>query len=195
MLGLAGCTWAAVPEGSGATPKPRATATPWDGATAGSATAQDDDWYFESRADDGTCTVFRFAGVTDADELGDSPRRVSEFIVPELTDGGPREFAQGEAILNDEGTVVAYIVASGDTPFSVAERFCSGQDEIALLNAVRRNTFYSTFYNDPDPPPASWITLYAGDTINLDPATITTVGDERGQVYSNTPNMHLPPQR
>lgn len=35
--------------------------------------------------------------------------------------------------------------------------------------------------------------LYAGDTINPVPATVTSVGDESGEVYDNNPGLHLPP--
>ena len=111
--------------------------------------------------------------------------------MPILTDGGPSEYAQGEVILNDDGSLAAYVVASGDTPFAVAERFCSHQSELGLLNAVRRNTFYSS----PGGTGGDWITFYAGDTINLDPATITTVGDEQGQAFSNETALDLPPQK
>lgn len=185
-------TPSAAPEATTPSPStPSAGSQPTPVPTPDIVTVGEPDWYLKSRQPDGRCITERLGGAHTDPDLVDSPRRVDEFMVPILTDGGPREYAQGEVILNDDGSLAAYVVASGDTPFAVAERFCSREAELARLNAVRRNTFYSS----PGEPTPDWITFYAGDTINLDPATITTVGDEQGEVFSNEPELDLPPQR
>lgn len=67
------------------------------------------------------------------------------------------------------------------TPAPVATpATCQGWAYLTSINAVRRD-FASI--------------VYVGDTINLDPATITTVGDQDGIVYDHEdrlPNPHLP---
>ncbi len=62
--------------------------------------------------------------------------------------------------MNHDGQPVAYLVVAGDTFASVAARFCIDSHYLDLLNQVRRV--------DSE--------VYAGDTINLDAYTITSVG-------------------
>lgn len=96
------------------------------------------------------------------------------------TDQGPREHANGEAVADDAGRPVAYVVAPDDVWTVVAERFCLHVDYINALNQVRRNSAF---------------TLYAGDTLNLSPYTVTSVGSENGKVYDNTPPDSMPDQK
>jgi hypothetical protein len=89
-------------------------------------------------------------------------------------------YATGEAILAD-GVPVAYKVAPGDVFSLVAARLCIGEQWLHWVNSVRR---------DSDE-------LFAGDTLNLDPHTITSVGDQNGVVYDNRlpDGFVIPPQR
>lgn len=95
------------------------------------------------------------------------------------TDQGPREHATGEAVADDAGRPVAYVVAPDDVWTVVAERFCLHVDYINALNQVRRNPAF---------------TLHSGDTLNLSPYTVTSVGSENGRVYDNTPPDSMPDQ-
>lgn len=96
-------------------------------------------------------------------------------------DRGLFETASGEAVLNADGTPVAYRVAPGDAFSTIAARFCVSEDWLQIVNHARRD-------NDA---------LYAGDTLNLDPHTIYSVGDQNGVVADNAfPDWFtLPPQR
>ncbi|MDN3311780.1 hypothetical protein QWJ90_12655 [Microbacterium oryzae] len=109
--------------------------------------------------------------------------RISGYWVSDWKDTGPRPGAMGEVIAGFDGRPGAYIVAPGDLRADVGARFCF-EDGFWLekLNQVRR-TQGRTIY------------LYAGDTLNLNPYTVTSVGDENGVVQSNEPLDHLPPQR
>ncbi|KQQ07859.1 hypothetical protein [Rathayibacter sp. Leaf296] len=94
-------------------------------------------------------------------------------------DQGPVEHASGDAVLDDAGRPVAYLVAPDDVWTVVAERFCLHVDYFTALNQVRRN---------------GAATLFAGDTLNLDPYTVTSVGSENGTVFENDPPHPMPPQ-
>lgn len=126
----------------------------------------------------------------DGDSLGGFP------IVP-LQDTGARPGAQGDAAADDEGVPASYTVAAGDNEDAIAERFCATRDYLVLLNSIRRNT--STVETDiPWPQAGSRITmmdLYEGDTLNLNPYTISSVGDQNGQAYANNPDIPMPPQQ
>jgi hypothetical protein len=95
-------------------------------------------------------------------------------------DCGPIQFATGTAELDGNGVPVAYVVAPGDIYESIAQRFDVGTGYLNAINAVRRE----------------WpMIVYAGDTINLDPATIATVGDQDGVAYDyedRMPTPHVP---
>jgi hypothetical protein len=95
-------------------------------------------------------------------------------------DLGARANASGEAMLDDEGRPVAYVVAPDDLWADVADRFCLHPDYINALNQVRRNGAFE---------------LYVGDTLNLSPYTVTTVGSENGEVFDNPAPDPLPTQR
>ena len=95
-------------------------------------------------------------------------------------DCGPIPYATGTAKVDSTGVPVAYVVAPGDIWEFIAKRFDLGTAYLTGINAVRRDEA---------------ATPYAGDTINLDPATITTVGDQNGVVYHHEdrlPDPHVP---
>ena len=95
-------------------------------------------------------------------------------------DGGPRKFATGTAVLDVNGTPVAYTVAGGDVGASIADRFCVNLSYLNAINGVRRNGATN---------------LHPGDTLNLDAHTIFSVGDEQGVVLQNRAPWPIPPQR
>ncbi len=151
-----------------------------------------------ARSDNGTCNWARLGGITDGHAQANHPRRVGDSLIVVPDDGGPGDFARGAVQLDSTGVPVAYVVAEGDTPFAVSHRFCVTEDQLALLNMVRRTTWYSSWQNgEPVDSVArtGWIELFTGDTLNLDPATVTSVGDQNGRVYAHDPGLHLPPQR
>lgn len=122
----------------------------------------------------GDCFTTTFAAPDDPIAVaGEKP------IVP--VDRGAREYARGEAVLDPSGTPVAYVVAAGDIPEFVADRFCTHLAYLNSINSVRRASLA--------------VNLYAGDTINLDATTIFTVGDENGVVHAGSPPLPYPPQR
>jgi len=124
-------------------------------------------------AEGGDCPDLEFA------EAGD-PEAVAGWKPQAPVDGGPREFANGMAILDDVGTPVAYTVAAGDVGDFIAERFCVNLSYLNAINGVRRNGATN---------------LHPGDTLNLDAHTILSVGDEQGVVLQNRPPSPMPPQR
>ncbi|PWD49532.1 hypothetical protein C8046_01170 [Serinibacter arcticus] len=121
----------------------------------------------------------------------DDDRRVHGYWYSELRDLGPRPQATGEATVDDAGLPVAYRAAEGDVLAAVAERFCIDHyPYLEWINAIRRGSASSMHDLGQGAMP-----LYAGDTINLDPFTIATVGDENGRVRANEIDFHIPPQR
>jgi hypothetical protein len=74
-------------------------------------------------------------------------------------------------------------VAPGDIFEIIAKHFDIGTAHLVAINAVRRD---------------SPMIVHVGDTINLDPATIATIGDQNGVVYAHQdrlPDPHVPPHR
>ncbi|MGC0250422.1 hypothetical protein [Pseudactinotalea sp. Z1748] len=119
----------------------------------------------------------------------DNEDRVFGYWYSELRDVGPITGATGEAIDNEDGQPVAYVAAPGDTMTAIAARFCIDHyPYLEWINAIRRGEPTSML------DPAGQMPLYAGDTINLDPYTIATVGDENGTVRDNAIDFHIPPQ-
>ncbi len=116
---------------------------------------------------------------------------VSGYALPQLRDTGPTAYAEGEAVMNADGTPAAYVVAEGDTLYAISERFCL-QFPLYLewINSVRRNGSWD--WSTPEEGPFE---IFPGDTLNLDAHTITSVGDEQAVVYSHQPNFYIPPQR
>lgn len=119
--------------------------------------------------------------------------RVHGYWYSELRDIGPIEHATGETTFDDEGQPVSYVAAAGDTMFGIAVRFCLGNDYPYLeqINAIRRGETGEllNLLNGPT------MEVYPGDTINLNPYTIATVGDENGEVRNNNLDFHIPQQR
>lgn len=106
---------------------------------------------------------------------------VNGYIYGQLRDVGPLEGARGEVSTDDEGQPVSYVVAAGDTATAIAARFCIDyRPYLGWLNAVRRNGVAN---------------LYAGDTLNLSPFRITSVGNENGVALQNDLNFSIPPQQ
>lgn len=192
-----GCTGTTDPGASSpVTPSP--TITEGDGSTTAPKPGDELEFFLGARFNDGSCSWARLGGITDEHSLADHPRRVGTSLIVVPDDGGPTIFASGSVRVDDAGVPVAYVVAKGDTPFAVAARFCMSRDQLSLLNMVRRTTSFSSWVDGDPPDPGTWqewIELFAGDTINLDPATITSVGDQNGRVYAHDPGFYLPPQK
>ncbi len=110
-----------------------------------------------------------------------SSEQVAGMTLAVPFDLGPVETARGEAVTDDAGVPVAYRVASGDALSTVAARFCLSEDWLLLINYVRREGG----------------NLYPGDTLNLDPHTMFTVGDQNGEVFDRAlpDGFVVPPQR
>lgn len=109
------------------------------------------------------------------------PEQLGGKTLPVVHDRGWFETAAGETVVDATGAPVAYRVAPGDVFSTIAARFCVSESTLQVLNHARRD-------NDA---------LYAGDTLNLDPHTIFSVGDQNGVVSENSfPDWFtLPPQR
>ena len=75
----------------------------------------------------------------------------------------------------------AYVVAAGDNPARIADRFCVSADYLDALNSVRRDG-------------VTLSSLFGGDTLNLDPSTVLSVGDQNGRVLDNAEPEPLPAQ-
>ncbi|NEM90893.1 hypothetical protein [Galbitalea soli] len=69
----------------------------------------------------------------------------------------------GSTTSDGAGRPAAYIVAAGDNPDAIADRF--GGLNLWALNCARRTD----------------LRLFAGDVVNLDKYTVATVGDEDGR--------------
>ncbi|MBF4460938.1 MULTISPECIES: hypothetical protein [unclassified Rathayibacter] len=98
-----------------------------------------------------------------------------------VRDRGPRTGANGTVTNASDGTPASYRVVSGDSPEPIAERFCLSPDYLDALNSVRRDG-------------VSLDSLFAGDTLNLRPSTVVSVGDQNGRVLDNTEPDDLPAQ-
>ncbi len=108
-----------------------------------------------------------------------------------MADCGPREGAEGTVNYAEDGTLPSYLVAPGDSKSAIRDRLCVGDYSFEALNAVRRGSLYSV-----EPTNQAYVTpLYAGDTLNLSPYTIASVGDVNGEVHSYETVLILPPQR
>ncbi|MFJ4037107.1 LysM peptidoglycan-binding domain-containing protein [Microbacterium sp. NPDC090007] len=129
-------------------------------------------------SDSGPCSEvspsYPVLDATDPEQLGGRT-----LTIPH--DRGLFDTATGEATVDASGVPVAYVAAPGDVFSTIAARFCLSEDLLQILNHARRDNN----------------ALYAGDTLNLDPHTIFTVGDQNGVVSDNEfPDWFtLPPQR
>lgn len=111
--------------------------------------------------------------------------RLGNYAAVMVLDSGERAGARGTTTLTDAGEPAAYVVASDDHIEDIAERFCTTTSWIQMLNSVRRDSRFSD----------TTFGLFAGDTLNLDPYTIRSVGDENSSVRTHEPIIHIPPQR
>ncbi|GAA3211199.1 hypothetical protein [Microbacterium terregens] len=119
-----------------------------------------------------------------------------------LHDHGAQPGATGQTVLDGSGDPAAYVVADGDTQTGIEARFCAAPGYLSLLNSVRRTDVYvepqtveGYVWPDPFPEGTGWIMdLYAGDTLNLNPHTVLTVGDQEGVVYQHEPDVQMPEQ-
>jgi hypothetical protein len=88
----------------------------------------------------------------------------------DMRDLGTREYAMGEATFNKQGKPASYVVVAGDAEIAISQRFCLTREELwGVLNVVR---FCKAGYD-----------IQPGDVLNLDPATVDTVGKRNGQCY------------
>ncbi|MWV48409.1 hypothetical protein GRS96_03840 [Rathayibacter sp. VKM Ac-2803] len=121
----------------------------------------------------GECEV----GYVDAAEAG----TVGGLDIELVRDRGPRTGATGEVTTAADGTPASYLVAAGDISESIADRFCVSPEYLDALNSVRRDG-------------VSIDSLYGGDTLNLSPSTVTSVGTQNGRVLENPEPEPLPAQ-
>lgn len=172
---LAGCTGSAEPEptdtssaSSSASADANATSTP-------TPSPEPSDVNDDAEGAVGTCTFIE-------PRSNDHDDRVGGYVIRSIVDNGVIEHATGEAQFNEDGSPRSYTVAKGDTAYAIASRFCIDYVEyLGWINSVRRNGVEN---------------LYAGDTLNLDRFRITSIGDENGVVYENSPSVdHIPPQK
>jgi hypothetical protein len=114
----------------------------------------------------------------DAAEAGTIGGVDIEFV----RDRGTRTGATGAVTTAEDGTTPAsYLVAAGDVSEQIADRFCISPDFLDALNSVRRDG-------------VSIDSLFGGDTLNLSPATVLSVGDQNGGVLDNPEPDPLPEQ-
>ena len=113
----------------------------------------------------------------DAAEAGTIGGVDIEFV----RDRGSRTGATGTVTTADDGTPASYLVATGDISAQIADRFCISADFLDALNSVRRDG-------------VSIDSLFGGDTLNLSPSTVLSVGDQNGAVLDNPEPDPLPEQ-
>jgi len=108
-----------------------------------------------------------------------------------VVDHGPNSHANGVVTLDAAGVPASYKIVSGDTWDGVTQRFGMTWVDLDSLNCYRRDDW------------GSHSQLWAGDVLNLDPYTVTTVGSQQGVRVVGSPNqaqLHcihvpsLPPQ-
>lgn len=175
---LAACTPAPSPVGTSAG---SARSVPQGAVSPGEAEMIANDPFIAEQPREGACADLQ--GLASGSAVGG-------YGIIEMRDLGPAPHATGEATLNDDGTPAAYVVADGDTVFAIARRFCIDHTPyLEWINSARRSDSWQWAKGDGD------FAIYPGDTLNLDPHMITSVGDERGVVYDHTPDFNIPPQR
>jgi len=113
----------------------------------------------------------------DAAEAGTIGGVDIEFV----RDRGSRTGATGSVTTADDGTPASYLVAAGDITAQIADRLCISTDFLDALNSVRRDG-------------VSIDSLFGGDTLNLSPSTVLSVGDQNGAVLDNPEPDPLPEQ-
>ncbi|WKK72981.1 hypothetical protein Q0F99_09010 [Rathayibacter oskolensis] len=98
-----------------------------------------------------------------------------------VRDRGSRTGATGEVTTGSDGSPASYLVAAGDVSENIADRFCVSSEFLDVLNSVRRDG-------------VTIDSLFAGDTLNLSPSTVTSVGTQNGRVLENAEPEPLPTQ-
>lgn len=121
----------------------------------------------------GVCEI-NYVDAADAGTLGDVDIEV-------VRDRGSREGASGTVTTASDGTPASYLVAAGDISERIADRFCVSADYLDALNSVRRDG-------------VTIDSLYGGDTLNLSPYTVLSVGDQNGRVLDNPEPDPMPAQ-
>ena len=173
VLLLAGCTEASpTPERVAPTGVATAAVEPTESGAVAPAAGGTPTSAASSNAPEPTLSGCVPAEFADRSPLGLEPQQRPD-------DRGSREYATGEPILGPDGVPVAYVVGSGDIPEYIADRFCIEVSYLDRINAPRRG---------------SSAELFEGDTLNLDAATATTVGDVNGVIRQNPVSTSLPEQ-
>ena len=109
--------------------------------------------------------------------------RVGEYLEPIIpVDHGPRKYATGTVTNDVLGRPLSYTVAPEDVIDYVQERLGFGYDGhyLVTINQVRRG---------------DTATLYVGDTLNLSPFHVTSIGNINGRVLDEKAPKPLPPQQ
>ncbi|SMH49933.1 hypothetical protein SAMN06295885_3451 [Rathayibacter oskolensis] len=121
----------------------------------------------------GVCEI----SYVDAAEAG----TIGGLDVELVRDRGSREGAAGTVTTAADGSPASYLVAAGDISERIADRFCISPEYLDVLNSVRRDG-------------VSIDSLFGGDTLNLSPTTVVSVGDQNGRVLENPEPDPLPAQ-
>ncbi|MCM3613322.1 hypothetical protein M3672_02590 [Microbacterium enclense] len=141
VAALAGCTAA----------PPAAVETPEASASAALAEPVTDATPAPQPAESETC--FRMSEVSSATGGLYLERRGT------LRDFGPREFAQGEVTLGEDGTPSTYTVEPGDVETVIAERLCA-YPNLGSMNHVRTIQPGQVLWLTPDPD-TPWVPYYS----------------------------------
>lgn len=82
-------------------------------------------------------------------------------LLGELVEMGPSELARGEVLKDDDGEIYAYVVAPGDSPIAIGERFCIDYTTVLSHNHVRIDINPGdVLYLRPDPA-LPWVDPYS----------------------------------
>ncbi|MFJ4254218.1 LysM peptidoglycan-binding domain-containing protein [Microbacterium sp. NPDC090003] len=82
-------------------------------------------------------------------------------LLGDLVEMGPSEWASGEALTDADGEIYAYVVAPGDSPIAIGERFCIDYTTVLSHNHVRVNINPGdVLYLRPDPT-LPWVDPYS----------------------------------
>jgi hypothetical protein len=101
----------------------------------------------------GDCAATAMISITGLGKVPDTAR----LLRPEnLTDTGPREFANGDVGYSDEGRIATYTVSPGDSLWAIGDRFC-------FYNGLTLATLNGHRGHEPIQP---------GELLVLDPAAV-----------------------
>lgn len=175
---LSACTAARIPIDDASSPPPRATVSPAaptpEPRRTGTKTANPPIVPMVLEEDETDCYQQVFADP-------DNPERLGPWRLEVPRERGEKGYARGTAQYDSNGVPVSYTVAPNDNIDMIARRFCITPAFLQVINHVRRGDG----------------ALYAGDTLNLDPHAIFSVGDQNGVITENPllADLHIPPQR